>query len=154
MTSTDKNGASQIEGIIALSLAAVMSRTVAPTLRQLVWLAAAVFAAVTGIIFLIVSSYLALTTSLAPHWAAAIVGGASVGFAVLLWAAGYLRRAMTAARQPAHSADSQGLSPVIDAVVREIKASPKEAAAIALALGVVTGSSPDFRRSIQQLLDR
>lgn len=148
------NGASQIELIISQSLAAAMSRTVTPPLRQLVRLAAAVFAAVAGIVFLMVGAYLALTTALAPHWAAAVVGGASIGLAGLLWGAGYLRRAVRSPRRRAAAADGQGHSPIIEAVAREIKASPKEAAAIALALGIFTGSSAEFRRSIQRMLDQ
>ena len=154
MTSAQPNGASELEDLITRSLGAAMNRTVAPPLRQLVRLAAAVFAALAGVVFLMVGAYLALATVLAPHWAAVIVGGAAVGLAAVLWVVGYLRRAMARAPRHTAAANGEGLSPVIDAVAREIKASPKEAAAIALALGAVTGCSPAFRQSIGRFFDQ
>lgn len=151
------HGASQLEGILSQSIAAAMNRRVAPPFRQIVRLAGAAFAVLAGTVFLMVGAYLALKTALPPHWAALIVGGGAIGLALLLWAAGYLRRTVAAGSRRRRKADErddrQGLSPIVDALAREIKASPKEAAAIALALGAVTGSSAEFRRSIGRMFD-
>ena len=123
-----------------------------PSLAHVVMFATALVAAVIAAAFAAYAAYGALSISIERHWAAAIVAGGAMLLAAILVA--IARRKHHPAPSARASAPSGELAPeLLAALIRGIRASPKEAATIALVAGVVAGTCPELLKAVGERLD-
>ena len=123
-----------------------------PSLAHVVMFATALVAAAISAAFAAYAAYDALSISIERHWAAAIVAGGAMLLAAILVA--IARRRHHPAPPARGSAPSSELAPeLLAALIRGIRASPKEAATIALVAGVVAGACPELLKAAGERLD-
>jgi len=123
-----------------------------PSLAHVVMFATALIAAAIAAAFAAYAAYGALSISIEPHWAAAIVAGGAMLLAAILVA---IARPRPPPAPPARArAPSGDLAPELLAeLIRGIRASPKEAATIALVAGIVAGACPELLKAVGERLD-